>query len=370
MGIFLQITQTGVQLTDTIAGSAGQIPNEVTLSIWELSQKGGWIMAILGVFSIIAIYIFIERFFAINKASKEEYNFMNNIRDFIHEGRIDSAVSLSKNNTTPIARMIEKGLSRIGKPLNDINAAIENTGILPGSKLEKNIAAFPDELAYRIIKLFSYVGETVLDPFLGSGTSILAAKNIGRNSVGYEINSEFIPFIKKKLQVNQSELFGAKYNFITQDVIDTDFDQEINNLPYIFKDFHNFDKKIDPKKLQFGSKIDKNSNHREEYFSVKKIISPQLLLLSNGLTVRLIGIREDPMLNGDAIEFLKIKTKNQKVYMRFDSEKHDSDNNLFCYLYLKNKTFLNAHLIKKGLARVDEQTEYKYKNKFLNLRKP
>ena len=93
-------------------------------------------------------------------------------------------------------------------------------------------------------------------------------------------------------------------------------------------------------------------------------------MLSSGLTVRLIGIREDPMLNGDAIEFLKIKTKNQKVYMRFDSEKHDSDNNLFCYLYLKNKTFLNAHLIKKGLARVDEQTEYKYKNKFLNLRKP
>ncbi|MCD4680364.1 MAG: MotA/TolQ/ExbB proton channel family protein [Bacteroidales bacterium] len=140
MGILLQITQAGEQLTDTIANAAGQIPTEVTLSIWELSQKGGWIMAILGVFSIIAIYIFIERFLIINKASKEEYNFMNNIKDFIHDGRIDSAVSLSKNNTTPIARMIEKGLSRIGKPLNDINAAIENTGKLEVSKLEKNIA--------------------------------------------------------------------------------------------------------------------------------------------------------------------------------------------------------------------------------------
>ena len=141
MGIFLQITQTGEQLTDTIAGAADQIPSEVTLSIWELSQKGGWIMLILGVFSVIAIYIFIERFLAINKASKEEYNFMNNIRDFIHNGRIDSAISLSKNNMTPIARMIEKGLSRIGKPLNDINAAIENTGKLEVSKLEKNVAA-------------------------------------------------------------------------------------------------------------------------------------------------------------------------------------------------------------------------------------
>lgn len=141
MGIFLQITQTGEIVTDTIAGAANQLPTEVTLSIWELAQKGGWIMLILGIFSIIAIYIFIERFFAINKASKEEYNFMNNIKDFIHDGRIDSAVSLSKNNTTPIARMIEKGLVRIGKPLNDINAAIENTGKLEVSKLEKNIAA-------------------------------------------------------------------------------------------------------------------------------------------------------------------------------------------------------------------------------------
>lgn len=138
MGIFLQITQAGEQLTDSIAS---QIPSEVTLTIWELAQKGGWIMLILAVFSIIAIYIFIERFLAINKASKEEYNFMNNIRDFIHDGRIDSAISLSKNNITPIARMIEKGLSRIGKPLNDINAAIENTGKLEVSKLEKNVAA-------------------------------------------------------------------------------------------------------------------------------------------------------------------------------------------------------------------------------------
>ena len=238
-----------------------------------------------------------------------------------------------------------------------------------GAKQNGHIAMFPEELPKRLIKMFSFVGDTVVDPFLGSGTTTLASKNISRNSVGYEINHEFIPFIKKKLQVDQSELFGAKYEFIIQDVIDIDFNQEISKLPYIFKDFHAFDKKIDPKKLQFGSKIDKNSSHREEYFSVKKIISPELLVLSNGLTVRLIGIREDPMLNGDAIEFLKIKTKNQKVYMRFDREKYDGDNNLFCYLYLKNKTFLNAHLIKKGFVGVDDQTEYKYKNKFLNLRK-
>ena len=238
-----------------------------------------------------------------------------------------------------------------------------------GVKQDGHIAMFPDELPKRLIKMFSFVGDTILDPFLGSGTTSLAAKNLGRNSVGYEINREFIPDIKRKLQVNQHSLFGTKYEFVEEEKIDVNFNKEINKLPYVFKDFHAFDKKIDPKKLQFGSKIDKNASSREEYYSVKEIISPELISLSNGLTVRLIGIKEDVASNGEAIEFLKIKTRNQKVYMKFDKIKYDEDNNLFCYLYLKNKTFLNAHLIKRGLALVDVQGEYRHKSKFFNLRK-
>ncbi len=142
LGMLLQITQAGQAVADTTNAMLGQQgeEGEFFLSFWELAQKGGWILAILAVMSIIAVYIFIERYLAITKASKEEKNFMNNIRDFIHDGRIDSAVVLSKNNESPIARMIEKGLNRIGKPLNDINAAIENVGKLEVSKLEKNIA--------------------------------------------------------------------------------------------------------------------------------------------------------------------------------------------------------------------------------------
>ncbi|MBN2174315.1 MAG: MotA/TolQ/ExbB proton channel family protein [Bacteroidales bacterium] len=142
-GILLQISQTGIAIADTANLMAGQVnegQTEITMSLWDLAMKGGWILAILAVFSIVAIYIFIERFLAINKGSKEERNFMNNIRDFIHDGRIDSAVTLCRNNDTPIARMIEKGLSRVGKPLNDINTAIENVGKLEVSRLEKNIA--------------------------------------------------------------------------------------------------------------------------------------------------------------------------------------------------------------------------------------
>ncbi|MCB0807312.1 MAG: MotA/TolQ/ExbB proton channel family protein [Bacteroidales bacterium] len=138
----LQISMAGQKAADTTAAVLQQQgeSGEISMSLWDLALKGGWILALLAVLSIIAVYIFIERFMAISKGSKEEKNFMNNIRDFIHEGRIDSALTLCRHNDTPIARMIEKGLSRIGKPLNDINTAIENVGKLEVSRLEKNIA--------------------------------------------------------------------------------------------------------------------------------------------------------------------------------------------------------------------------------------
>jgi len=142
-GILLQITEPTRNAVDTAAATInpnGELPTEEAISIWEMTIKGGWIMLPLVILSILAIYIFIERLMTVNKAAKEETNFMNNIRDFIHDGKIDAAKSLSKNNQSPIARMIEKGLSRIGKPLSDINAAIENVGKLEVSKLEKNVA--------------------------------------------------------------------------------------------------------------------------------------------------------------------------------------------------------------------------------------
>jgi len=122
------------------------------------------------------------------------------------------------------------------------------------------------------------------------------------------------------------------------------------------------------KKLQFGSKIDKESStQREELYTVKEIISPEKIRLSNDLTIKLIGIKEDPIINGKAILFLTEKTKGKRVFLKYDNVKHDKENNLLCYLYLENKTFINAHLIKNGLAQVDSDTNFKYKDKFLNL---
>ncbi|MBL7807154.1 MAG: thermonuclease family protein [Saprospiraceae bacterium] len=240
---------------------------------------------------------------------------------------------------------------------------------ISGVRQDNHLAMFPEELPKRLIKMFSFPGENVLDPFLGSGTTALAAKNLGRNSCGYEINPEFIPIIKQKLGVNDNVLFGdARFDFVKQKEISQDFDAEINGLPYLFKDTHKLDKKIDVKKLQFGSKIDTTTNgSREEFFTVKEVISPELVRLNNGLTVRLIGVKQDHSKNGNANEFLVNKTKGKKVFLKFDEIKHDNENNLMAYLYLENKTFLNAHLIKQGLALVDEDSNFRYKNKFIQF---
>jgi site-specific DNA-methyltransferase (adenine-specific) len=237
-----------------------------------------------------------------------------------------------------------------------------------GVKQDGHIAMFPEELPKRLIKMFAFVGDTVLDPFLGSGTTSLAAKKLNRNSVGYEINPDFIPIIEKKLQANQIDLMTTEYEFIRQKNADIDFVEQIQKLPYIFKDFHKFDKKIDPEKLQFGSKINKNSGAREEYFTVKKIINPILIKLNNGLLIRLIGIKEKKGANGKAVEFLQLKTKGQKVFLRYDETKYDENNHLMVYLYLKNMTFLNAHLLKKGLVNVDLAYNFKNKRKFISYK--
>jgi site-specific DNA-methyltransferase (adenine-specific) len=238
-----------------------------------------------------------------------------------------------------------------------------------GARQDKHIAMFPEELPKRLIKMFAFVGDTVLDPFAGSGTTNLAAKKFGRNSIAYEINPDFISIIKEKLSANQKDIHDTSFEFL-KEKNNFDFEAEIQRQPYIFKDPHILDKKIDVKKLQFGSKIDKNSStKREEFFTVKEVISPEKIKLNNDLTIRLIGIVEDKKINGKATSFLLDKTKGKRVFLKYDKEKYDKEKNLLCYLYLENKTFINAHLIKNGLAQVDTEADFKYKDKFISFLK-
>jgi len=130
-------------IQNEVAEAAGNVittaENTEALSYFDLAVKGGWVMIPIAILSIVAVYIFVERFMAIRNASKIDVNFMNRIRDYIHDGKIESAVNLCQSTNNPVARMIEKGISRLGRPLSDINSAIQNIGQIEVFKLEKGL---------------------------------------------------------------------------------------------------------------------------------------------------------------------------------------------------------------------------------------
>ena len=159
-----------------------------------------------------------------------------------------------KPGRAPKTTKENKDLSRL--TVEEWNSFFSGHWKIPGEKQAGHLAAFPPEIPKRLIKMFSFVGDTVLDPFLGSGTTAVWAKNLNRNSKGFEINDQFINIIKNKFENSDLEN-TAKYNLLFQQQKDMDvnFEERIRNLPYIFRDPHRMDKKVDPQKKNFGSRI-------------------------------------------------------------------------------------------------------------------
>lgn len=149
-------------------------PTAITLDFWSLALKGGWIMLPLLLLSVVSMYIFGDRYIAIQRASKIDNNLMNQIRQNISSGKIDSALSLCRSTDKPLARMIEKGILRIGRPLNDVSAAVENVGNIEVSKLERGLPL-----------LASVAGGAPMLGFLGTVTGMIQAfydmANAGNN---------------------------------------------------------------------------------------------------------------------------------------------------------------------------------------------
>ena len=114
-------------------------PMQESINLFAMAQYGGWIMIVLALLMAFAIYLFVERLVVLTKATKEYKTFMDRIRDYIKEGKIDSAIKLCRKENTPSAHMIEKGISRIGRPMQDVQVAIENVGNLEISILEKGL---------------------------------------------------------------------------------------------------------------------------------------------------------------------------------------------------------------------------------------
>lgn len=163
--ILLQATATAEQVAQTTTKS---------MDLFTLAKAGGWIMIVLAILSVIVIYLFVERYLALNKALKEDTSFMNNVKNCIHNSDLQGAKNLCQANNSPIGRMIGKGLARLGRPLNDINQAVENVGKMEVAKLESGIS-----MIATISNLAPSIG------FLGTVTGMIKAffdmANAGNN---------------------------------------------------------------------------------------------------------------------------------------------------------------------------------------------
>ena len=139
--LLLQETQmVAAMATDTLNAMAPVVEEPAKLNFFEMCLKGGWIMIPLALMLIFAIYIFIERLIITRQASKEDATFMNRIKDYIYDGKLDAALKLCRDTKSPSARMIEKGISRLGRPMSDVLVAIENVGNIEIAKLEKGLS--------------------------------------------------------------------------------------------------------------------------------------------------------------------------------------------------------------------------------------
>ena len=161
--LFIQsdAVQTAIETADAAAGTGVE-----RITLWNMAMNGGWIMILLALLIILALYIFIERYLTLSAALKgqEDNVFMDNIRGYVHEGNLDEARNLAKQTDTPLGRMINKGFSRLGRPLPDIQAAIENEGKLEVANLEKRVS-----LVATVASLGPMLG------FLGTVTGMITA---------------------------------------------------------------------------------------------------------------------------------------------------------------------------------------------------
>ena len=271
-----------------------------------------------------------------------------------------------KQGSAPAASQEQKAMSAMTK--EEWYTYFASHWNFAGAKQDGDIAVFPEELPRRLIKMFSFAGETVLDPFMGSGTTALAASNLQRDSIGYEINPDY----KRRYVVKVASSLpfdDVEHRYLT-DSSQFDLQEKIEALPYTFHAPREVRPKTGIKRPRSGSKTGKDNPKRKEYFSVKSILAPNLVQLDTGLIVRLIGIRPLDSTSEQAISFIEQKTKGRRVFMRYDSVKHDDSGHLLCYLYLESRTFINAHLLKRKLAAPETEKDYKFKSKFMSYCRP
>ena len=218
----LQVADPTVMNTEVQA-----VAQEQTLNLIELATKGGWLMIIPLLLSVMAIYIFGNKWWMIRKAGNIDKNFMNDIHDFIHDGKIKSAIELCQKYDSPVARLVEKGIERIGRPLQDIQTAVENMGNVEVARLEKGLPM-----------LATIAGGAPMIGFLGTVTGIIraffrmatAGNNIDITLLSGGIYEAMVTTVGG-LFVGIIAYFG--YNFLTSQISNLVFKMESTTIEFI-----------------------------------------------------------------------------------------------------------------------------------------
>jgi DNA modification methylase len=218
-----------------------------------------------------------------------------------------------------------------------------------GEKQLGHEAMFPEELPKRLMKMFSFVNDTILDPFVGSGTTLKVALELQRNAIGYEINENFVEIIKRKFNINQAGLFYDLEILKRKEEIDLG---KVDYEPYI----PDMKPKLDPKKIDFK---------REVMYKVVDIVDENTLKLDTGLFVKFLGV--EIIDKERAVNYLIKYLLKKEIMLKMESNSVLNENIIQAYVYLKNRIFINAYLIKLGIARADRTKEYRLKTRFIQL---
>jgi len=197
-----------------------------------------------------------------------------------------------------------------------------------GAKQLGHEAMFPDELPKRLIKMFTFVGDTVLDPFLGSGTTVKVALELNRNGLGYEINKNFLNFMKTKIGLSE------KLEIIERGDVELNLPQ-LNYFPMI----QNAKPQISPEKFNFRG---------ERLYRVTEIINEDTIKLNTGLKVKFLGAKVNK--KEEALNYLKKYILGKEIFLKLENNKIMDENTIMANVYLKNKIFINGYLIKSGMA--------------------
>ena len=236
--MLFHLLQTGLdsaatEVAETIAKAAEPMaqaaPQQVeqSYSLIEMAAKGGWLMIVLAILSVIAIYIFGKKWWMIHKSQQVDKNFMRDIRDYIHEGKVKSALALCEKYDSPVARLVEKGIERIGRPLTDIQTAVENTGNVEIARLEKGLPT-----------LATIAGGAPMIGFLGTVLGMVqaffnmanAGNNIDITLLSSGIYTAMITTVGG-LIVGILAYFG--YNYLTAQISDLMFKMETATIDFI-----------------------------------------------------------------------------------------------------------------------------------------